>query len=492
MQKILGFIKQKTLISNTIIMLITSFLIKFLGLVYKIIITRILGTKGMELYVLIFPTLLLFTSISGFSLNLTVTKLVADACETRKYSPKKLIKYAIKISLIVSTITLFIFIISNKFLINYLLKNSSLFIPSLAIIPLIYLVGISDSLRGYFNGIKEVTISSLSILIEQLSRISGSIFLIIIFKNYSIEQRVFFCLLGQSIGEIGSIIYTSIKIKNITDNNSKNEEKKAIIKMALPLTLSKLIGNFTFFLEPIIYTSFFLLLDYNYELIKTEYTIINAYIIPLLTLSSFFSIALSNSIIPYVSAAFANLNYPKLNFYFQKIIIYSLIPGIFISIILYFYPDKLMYAFYGTTLGSTEIKKVVFLFLIYYIHLPIGSFLQAIGKNKYLMLRSTFFNFLRLLLICLLGFLSIFKLNSLLYSIIITIILSAIVDLICLYRTIKINFSFNKIFWLFILGILVYFICILFKFLNLPFYLSILFLLVIYLVFLKSLNILKN
>lgn len=488
MQKILKFVKQKSLISNTIIMILTSFLIKFLGLIYKIIITRILGKNGMELYVLIFPTLLLFTAISGFSLNVTITSLVAEGIETRKYSPKKLIKYAIRISLFVSTITLILFLITNQFLINYLLKNSHLFIPSLAIIPLIYLVGISDSLRGYFNGTKDVTISSLSILIEQITRISGSLILLFFFRHFSIERQVFFCLLGQSIGEIGSIIYTLFKIKNIEDYKSCNNEKKAIYKMAIPLTLSKLIGNFTFFLEPIIYTTFFLFLNYDYSLIKSEYAIINAYTIPLLTISSFFSSALSSSIIPYVSATFVKKDYHKLNYYFQKTIIYALIPGAFVSIILFFYPKEIMNAFFKTTLGSENVKDVVFIFLIYYIHLPVSSFLQAIGKNHFMMITSTIFNFIRLLLICLLGFFSNIGLNSLLYAIILTIILSTITDLICLKKIINFRYDFKNILWLFILCLFISFLCILLNILKIKFYLSIILLFFIYLLMLKPLN----
>lgn len=491
MQKIIQFINRKNLISNTLVMLFTSFLIKMLGLLYKIIITRLLGSKGMELYVLIFPTLLLFTAISGFSLNVTTTKLISDSYETRKYSPRMIIKKSIKLSVIVSTMVLIIFLLIHKILINNLLRNPNLFFPSLAIIPLLYLVGISDTLRGYFNGIKEVSTSSLSILIEQISRIIGSLSLIFLFRNLNIQLLVLFCLLGQSIGEIGSIIYTLLKMRKMIDFKGSINEEKAIIQMALPLTCSKIIGNFTYFLEPIIYTSFFLAIGYSKDNISSHYTIINAYTMPLLTISSFFSMALASSIIPYVSQAYAKKDMQKLNFYFQKSIIYALIPGLFMTIILFFFSKDLMNLLYGTTLGSEKIKPIVFLFLFYYVHLPIYGFLQAIGQNKFLLTNSIIFNIARLLLICLFGLFSLFGLDSLLYAIIISMILSTIVQLIRLCKIIKISFDYSKLGWLFLLTLFISLVIIILQIINLKFYLIIMICLLIYLLFLVKLDFIK-
>ena len=48
---------------NTLIILITGFVIKALGLINRIFITRILGSSGMTLYIMSFPTIMLFINI---------------------------------------------------------------------------------------------------------------------------------------------------------------------------------------------------------------------------------------------------------------------------------------------------------------------------------------------------------------------------------------------------------------------------------------------
>ena len=96
--------KKSLLLKNTLIILIIGFVVKLIGMFGKIATTRILGIEGMSMYVLSYPTLLLFINISGFSLNNTISKLVSEAIASKKYSPKKILYNSIKISLLISFI----------------------------------------------------------------------------------------------------------------------------------------------------------------------------------------------------------------------------------------------------------------------------------------------------------------------------------------------------------------------------------------------------
>ena len=151
-----------TLLKNTIIVMGTGLIVKLIGLFGKIMTTRILGIEGMSLYVLSYPTLLLFINISGFSLNTTISKLTSEAIATKKYSPKKILYNGIKLSLLISLICGVIYLLTIRTISNSFLKNDNLFFPLLSGIFLIFLVGISDGLRGYYNGIK-ITVCSTGI-----------------------------------------------------------------------------------------------------------------------------------------------------------------------------------------------------------------------------------------------------------------------------------------------------------------------------------------
>ena len=70
--------KANFLIKNTLILISSSLIIKALSLLNRIVITRLLGQDGISLYVLTLPTIMLLCSISGFSLNITLSKITAE------------------------------------------------------------------------------------------------------------------------------------------------------------------------------------------------------------------------------------------------------------------------------------------------------------------------------------------------------------------------------------------------------------------------------
>ncbi len=483
----------KSFFMNTLIILMTGFLIKLMGLINRIFITRLMGPNGMNLYILSFPTIMLFISISGLSLNVTISKLVAESIKTKAYSPKILLNKAIKLSLVVSIITIIIFLLTLYPLVHIFLKNDNLLVPLSSTIFLIPLVGISDALKGYFNGIKQMKYSSTSGLLEQVCRIFFSIVLLYLTLPYGINLATFFCLLALSAGEVASIIYSIITIKKIKIIHYDNTtgELNAIIKMSVPSTISRLIGNFTYFLEPIVYFFILGVLHFPHPDIENAYTIVNAYTISLLTLGSFVSSALSTTVVPQISENYATQNFVNVNYYIGKTILFSLIPGIFITSVLFFYPSDIMNFVYRTTLGASDVKLFVLFFLPYYLQAPLSSIYQALGKSKDLFVYSSVFNVLRLILIITLSLIPLISFNSLLIATFITLDLNV---LLIFLRIRKItNFRFNKkiLATTLLLTVFLFFLMTLLKSLNINFIISIIISFSIYMYFAITLRLIR-
>ncbi len=427
--------KANSFFKNTMVILLTSFIIKILGLLNKIIITRILGLDGMQLYVLTMPTIILLTSISSLSLNPVISKMISENQVTKKYSDKMILRKSILLSLFISLITIIFLLLFISPLTKTLLKNVNLFFPILSSIILIPFVGISDGLKGYFNGIKQMRISSISTLIEQITRISATIILILVSINYSIILSVSFCVLGLALGEIGSIIYSSIKIRKYLKGLPKtnNKETKAILDEAIPATLSRLISSFTHFLEPIIYTNILLLLLYKNDYIQETYTTITGYVIPFITLTSFVSNAVSTTIIPGISENYTKKEYNKIHYYIDKAIIFSLIPGFFSCIIFYLFNKEYMNLLFNSSQGIEIIKYTVLLTIPYYLQMPFTSVLQALGKNKLMFILTVILNVIKLFLI---GILSIVPFINV-YSIIVSLLFIIYLDTLIMFFFIK-------------------------------------------------------
>ena len=254
--KFISEIKKHVFIYNTLLIIISGAFVKLLGLLNKIIITRLLGTDGMSLYVLAFPSIILFISLSSFSLNITCSKLISEGLSTKKYSPKKIIKASLKLALKTSLLVEILFLMSITFLVNKLLKTPELYLPLIMTAFLIPLVGVTDTLRGAFAGYQKMNTIACVNIVEQLARMIFSIGGILIFSRFGIKIAVSLTILALTIGEAASLIYLFIKMKKlaIKDFQNTENEKKAVWKMAFPTTLSRLIGSVTYFLEPILNT----------------------------------------------------------------------------------------------------------------------------------------------------------------------------------------------------------------------------------------------
>ena len=91
----------KKKLTNIEVILLIGVIIKILGLIYKILLTRILTIEGMRIMSLIFPTLSLVLCISSLSISTVVNQNVA----ARLNSSKTILRSAFNITFISSSIT---------------------------------------------------------------------------------------------------------------------------------------------------------------------------------------------------------------------------------------------------------------------------------------------------------------------------------------------------------------------------------------------------
>ena len=247
---------KETFIKSTIILIIGGFITKILGMVIKIVNTRLIGLEGISLYMLIFPTFSLFMAISQFSLPTSISKLVSED----KYNNKNLVFSSIPIIFIFSLILMTIIIFSANFIASDLLKDSRCYLPILCIALVLPFEAISNMLRGYFFGKQKMIPHVVSHVLEQIIRLILTIVLIPTLLKHSLVYAVSFLVLVNMISEAASIIILLLFMpKNITikkeDIKPNKTNIKNILNISIPNTSTRVIGNIGYFLEPIILTA---------------------------------------------------------------------------------------------------------------------------------------------------------------------------------------------------------------------------------------------
>lgn len=375
--------KKSKFIKSTIILLIGGFITKILGMIIKIITSRLLGTEGIGIYMLITPTFSLFIAIAQLGFPVAISKLVAE--ETK--NNKNLVFSIIPISILINTIILFLIFISGDFIANTLLHEPRTKLAIICIGFVLPFISISSIVRGYFFGKEKMLPHVVSNVLEDIVRMIILILGIPIFIKNGLEFAVAFLVLSNIISELTSILILFFFLPKNFKMHKKDfvpnkQNLKDIFSISIPTTGSRLIGNIGYFFEPIILTSTLLLVGYDNNFIVTEYGIISGYVIPLLLLPSFFTMAISQALIPIISKATSHRNYKYAKNKLKQAIFFSLLIGIPMTLLFEFIPEIPLKLIYNTNEGINYIRILAPICLLHYIQAPLSSTLQAMGKAK--------------------------------------------------------------------------------------------------------------
>ena len=366
-------------IKSTIILIIGGGITKLLAMVIKIFLTRAIGDNGIGLYMMVLPTFNLFITLCSLSLSTSISKLIS---ERRK--SKKVVLSIVPISLIYNFILMFLLLLFAPYISNNLLKNSLTLYPIMSIGFTLPFICISSILKGYFYGNENMTPFVISNIIEQIVRLLLIIFVIPKLMIYGVKVAVCGVVLINVLSELSSIICLILYIPNKKINLSDFKFDKVIFKdilnISLPSTGSRLIGSISYFFEPIILTFILLYVGYSNDYITQEYGVITGYVQPLLLLPSFFTMAISTSLLPVISSSYSRGNYNYAKKKLKQALIISLFIGIIFTIIFMIIPEFLLKFIYNTNMGVNYIRVICPFFLLHYIQGPLTSYLQAINK----------------------------------------------------------------------------------------------------------------
>lgn len=429
---------KRKFIKSTIILLIGSLITKALGMIIKIVMAREIGTEGLGMYMLVLPTFMLLINISQFGFPLTLAKLISE----EKRNTKKLFFSILPILILINLFLGLFIILLSPYISKNLLHNKDTYYSILSIAFVIPFTTLSSIARSYFFGHEKMFPHVFSNIIEDIVRLAIIKFGIHYITPYGLKYTVSFLILSNVISEIISTITLffflpkNIKItkKDFLPNKSYIKES---LKISIPTTASRLIGSIGMFLEPIILTNTLLKSGYNIKTITREYGIITGYALPLILLPSFFTLAISQALLPSLTREYKNKDQKNTRKIIKLAITICLIIGIPLTIILEINPHIFLKKLYHTTEGINYIKVLAPICILQYIQSPLASSFDALGKSKDNLIASLIGTTIRITTLLLTPYLKIG-----IWSFILSITLNILIT--TLYQIIKINIYLSK------------------------------------------------
>lgn len=242
------------------ILAIAGLITRFIGLIYRIPLTRIVGTEGMAYYNTAYEIYNIALLVSTYSVPVAVSKLIADRDSRGQYlNSHRIFRVGMVLSSGIGlTVSLLLFIFAKN--LASFMKWPSAAIPLRVLAPTIFVFSIMGIIRGLFQGKRTMVPTAFSQIIEQIFNAIFSIvaaLLLIRAHKDSAEAAAYGAaggttgtLVGAVFGLIFLVFIYSINSEYFTrkclkDHTGIRESDKDIAKMILltmlPIILSQTI-----------------------------------------------------------------------------------------------------------------------------------------------------------------------------------------------------------------------------------------------------------
>ncbi len=397
--------KKNSFVEGTVIATIFIFLVKILGMLYVVPFYSIVGSRGAALYSYAYNIYLIFLSISSAGIPSAISKLISEY-ETLGYLEAKTRTYKIS-KKIISILSLLSFVLLFAFAkpIAHLIIgdmtggntiNDIAFVIRCVSVSILVVPFLSVT-KGYLQGHKIMTPSSVSQLIEQIVRIAimliGSYLIYKVF-NGTLTLAVGVSLLGAFFGALVADLYLIIKIRNNKkdlnldkkykrDSITSKEIVKKIASYSIPIIIINLITNVYSSTDMILVSRTIQHLGYSASDVEFITSSISTWCPKISMIINSIVLGMTMSLIPNIVSSYVKKDYENVNAKINKalqIILYTSIPmTVGISIL----STPIWTIFYNTNhYGGLILSINIFTALLVNINISTSTMLQSMNKFK--------------------------------------------------------------------------------------------------------------
>lgn len=391
--------KNRAFLNGAIILVVFNLLGKVIGSVYRISLATVLGAGGMGQYQLVFPLYCLILTIATSGMPASISKLVAEFNEEKRYKDsRKLLGISTIILSIISLVGAAIIVVGAKFISGFQ-GNENAYICYYGIAPAVVFVGVLSAFRGYFQGNLQMFPTAISGLIEQIFKLGCGIFLSTKLSVYGTEYAVFGALLGISASEFFAFIFLfgcflfrkrSKQKQGIQGSYSKKFLSRSLLSQAVPITLGGLILPVTNMVDSFLVVNLLMLTGMASANATSLLGIQAGVVEPLVNLPVTIAVSLAIVLLPSISTLNARSEKEQVKSLICKVFQITLSISICCALCFIVFGGQALTFLYGKSFTSDEIIMATKLLILASINIILislvqisASVLQGLNKSKY-------------------------------------------------------------------------------------------------------------
>lgn len=199
--------KQQSFLEGTMLLMLAGLIIKVLGLLSRIPLSRLLGGEGIGLYQMAYPIFGMAIVLSVSGLPLAISKMVAERLAKRQEAEaRKIFRVAFLILALTGFVTAVFLFKSADWLARVYLREPRAALSLKTLSPAVFIIAMEAALRGYFQGRQEMAPTALSQVCEQLVRVTTMLVMTYLLLPLGIEYAAAGATFGAVTGAIAALL----------------------------------------------------------------------------------------------------------------------------------------------------------------------------------------------------------------------------------------------------------------------------------------------
>lgn len=240
--------KGNSFIKQALILAMAGLLVRFIGFLYRLPLTNLIGDEGNGIYSLGFIIYNFLFILSAAGLPSTISKMVSERRARGEYvAANNVFRVSMKMAIVSGLVgASFMWFFAEN--IANMMNSPRSHYAILTLAPTVFIVAIMSVLRGYFQGMNNTVPTAISQVAEQVFNAIFSVWLAYIFVTQSLEMGVAGGTAGTGVGAVvGLIVMASIyflarprirkQLKKDKTKNTESQKKIAseLLRTAIPM-----------------------------------------------------------------------------------------------------------------------------------------------------------------------------------------------------------------------------------------------------------------
>ena len=309
-------------LKGTMILTIASFVVKVIGSLNWIFVSRILGGEGIGLYQMAFPIYFFAMTVSQAGVPVAISIITAERVALNDiFGAKRVFRIAMGLMLVTGVIFSVLTYFSASWLIEWqLIRDARAYMSVVVLAPTVFFVTFLAASRGYLQGWQRMTPTAVSQIVEQIFRVITMIVLADLFLPWGLDYAAAGASLGALAGAVTGLmvlVYFHIKLNKEIEikyaanlqptEQSANESTISIVKrmfkLALPVSAASIMLPVVSNLDLMIVPQRLEVAGYSVRQATELFGYLNGMAVPLINLATILTASLAVSIVPAISEA---------------------------------------------------------------------------------------------------------------------------------------------------------------------------------------------